>query len=391
MQENDNEFSPVAPKRFEGLKSALAQASRAFRKETPRPAYRKPEKDEPLALPITLEGSKSQQRKLTKIVNAMCESEAGCTILEAAMEAGYALRFDKSTVQEGIFGYADPCNMECVLNPQNSTEEAIVTLAHELRHAYQFESPVIDSITTAKVDTKTKIITDRAMEADAESYGCIVAWELKEAGRPQTWNDFKGEFPEVAEPFETVYETTKDLKRARTAAFKGWYDNESRRDSYDQTHLEELEGIAPNNMSKKLKSVPAEKIVKAICHDPQKSSYFTESPDILESGKYLTVYSDTKKKLQKFFAERNTMVGRVPDTTVDNLPTIPRPKSKKKGKLVSKRAKPLYTIRAGSQARKDEKTSLEDRQAKAARIIQDKKKEKAVTTILNATKKGLSR
>ena len=117
---------------------------------------------------------------MTGVINEMCKSEAGYAILECAADMGYELKFDKQAAKEGLYGYADPCEECCVLSPKNTLAQNIVTLAHELRHAYQFTYEKLDELGYTESDTKTMLLKNRTMEADAECYGCLVAWELKE-------------------------------------------------------------------------------------------------------------------------------------------------------------------------------------------------------------------
>lgn len=309
----------------EEAKKSLKSGLQLARKTAPS-AH--PTSNEPLAVDIPLDGSKKNQEKLTAVVNEMCKSPAGKMILEQAAEAGYELTFDPEAAKEGIYGYADPSDCVCALSTKNTIEENIVTLAHELRHAYQFGFSVTEDITCRTHDTKTKLHLDKTMEADAESFGCLVAWELKEAGLDKCWKDFAGDFPEVAGPFEKTMKETKDVNQARTAAFLGWYDNADRRDSYDDTFLMELKRVAPSQSKRELKSMAAAEMINEFCCDPdQDKPYFTADPAILEKGKYVTVYEDVKQEIVKYHDKRNKAPGRIPDKSIDELETQPRPKS----------------------------------------------------------------
>lgn len=355
------------------LQNALACASRKHSGKNK--AYGKSfqnKAEEQLSVPVVLEGSPKEKRKLTRIVNEMCRSEAGRVILESTAQAGYSLRFDKATIEEDVFGFADPEEKFCALNPQNSTEEAIVTLAHELRHGFQFESDRIFEISAYTHDTKTKMMTERALEADAEAYACLVSWELKETGHPAAWNDFIEAYPEIVTPFEKALKEGRGTDEARTAAFLGWYENKIRRDGYDQSHLDELTEITPQRLNKKLKSVSAQKLIAEICRDPQGPSYFKADPSILQSGKYLTVYDDVKRKIERFFDNRDRFQGRIPDFSLSEIQSEPRPKSKKKGKAVGSKAKNII---------------YQNKQTRAAKIIREKRQKIAPQTLDAALKK----
>ena len=299
---------------------------------------------------------------MTGVINEMCKSEAGYAILECAADMGYELKFDKQAAKEGLYGYADPCEECCVLSPKNTLAQNIVTLAHELRHAYQFTYEKLDELGYTESDTKTMLLKNRTMEADAECYGCLVAWELKEHGNDLCWQDFSKDFPEIARPFEKTLAETGDVNQARTAAFKGWYDNADRRDSYDQSVVASIEGTEPDVFRKKLKSVGAAKFVKAYCSDPETGdNYFTEDPKILETGKYTALYEDMKDRIAAHHQKREALPERVPDKTIAGLETQKRPAPE-----------PENTAKAVSAQAKE--TALAARQKRAAEQIRRQKK-----------------
>ena len=80
---------------------------------------------------IYIQGGAKAQAKISAVVDEMCKSDAGRAVLEFAADYGYELKFDRQTTKQGIFGYADPCEEVCALNPKNTLAQNIVTLAHE--------------------------------------------------------------------------------------------------------------------------------------------------------------------------------------------------------------------------------------------------------------------
>ncbi|MBR4127107.1 MAG: hypothetical protein IKR09_06005 [Alphaproteobacteria bacterium] len=313
------------------------------------------------AVDIAIGGKPADQAKMIEVINEMCKSDAGRVILETAADNGYELKFDKQLAKNGRYGEADPYEELCVLNPKNTLAENIVTLAHELRHAHQFTFEELDEAYYSEYDTKTMVLKERIMEADAESYGCLVAWELKEKGNDLCWQDMTAEFPEITTPFEKTLKETGDMNQARTAAFKGWYDNDERRDSYDETMISCVTAIAPKEFKKKLKSISAAKFVNAFCSDPETGDvYFSENPKDLEKGKYITVYEDVKEALIAHHQQREALAGRIPDKSLNALETQPRPEPEKgQAKAVSADAK---------------EAALAGRQKKAAARIRSQKK-----------------
>ncbi|MBO4643426.1 MAG: hypothetical protein J5716_02330 [Alphaproteobacteria bacterium] len=318
------------------------------------------------AVHIPLQGSKAKKEELTKIINEMCKSDAGRAILETAAYNGYELKFDPELEETGEYGYADQDERCCALNPANSMAENIATLAHELRHAYQFEySKLTEDVYSEEYDTKTLLHKDRIMEADAESYGCLVAWELKQQGLEDCWNDFAAEFPNVTEAFEKTFKETEDKNKARTAAFKGWYDDTERRDSYDEGIVEEIESTSPDDFKKKLKSISAETFVEAFCTDPDTGmNYFTDDPSILESGKYTALYEDRKEAIKAHHQKREALPGRIPDKTIEGIEAQKRPGAERENnaRAVSAEAKEVALAsrqkRAAKQIKQQKKPSL---------------------------------
>ena len=140
------------------------------------------------AVDIPIAGGAAATAKMTKVINEMCKSDAGRTILEIAADNGYELKFDRALAKQGVYGYADSCEEVCALSSKNNLAENIITLAHELRHAYQFTYENLDSLGYSECDTRTMMLRTRTMEADAECYACMVAWELKEQGNELCWN-----------------------------------------------------------------------------------------------------------------------------------------------------------------------------------------------------------
>lgn len=327
--------------------------------------------DEELQIDVVLEGTPQDRRKLIRIVNEMCRTPSGRTIIEAANEVGYALCFDKQLIEDDLFGYAEPNDRICALNPDNTMEESIVTMAHELRHAFQFEDEITEEVGLLTHDTKTNLHVNRIMEADAKAYGCLVAWDMKEKGHAKTWNLFAEDYPEIAGAFERTMLEDGDRNRARTQAFLGWYDNDDRRDDYDADQLEELRTLKPNQLRKKLKSVPVEDIVAAFCRDPgTEEIYFSGDPRLLDRGKPVTMYEKTKKEIQDFFERRSHFKGCIPDSSIDDLETIPRPKETKPTRAV------------GFEARR---IRLAHKKKDAAALIRSKKV-KSDGTLLSALK-----
>lgn len=280
-----------------------------------------PETKDPLAVPVLLQGTAKQKRQLTYIINEMCKSEAGQRVIETALNNDYTFLFDKTI--GSTYGYADSADEVCALNPNYSAADLITTIAHELRHVQQFDSEIYDECTAYSANVKSNLMKTRVMEADAEAYGCLVSWQLKEQGAPEAWQTFSRDFPEVAKPFETAMVENEgrsdQTDKARTAAFLGWFDNLERRESYDDGYVAEVERIGAKHLDKSLKNYKPERFILEMCHDDG-AVYFSEDFALIGQGKYVSIGSENKEKLKKVFDERTQMTGKKAETSLDKLP-----------------------------------------------------------------------
>lgn len=116
--------------------------------------------------------------------------------------------------------------------PDNMVASA---LAHELRHAWQFER----GICPRKSLTLDKTIRLRRIEeADAYSMEAQVAWELTDAKIvPDAWKIFRKKNKDLANAFEQ--ETRKNPAAPQTgeaagAVFRAWFDNRTIMNNYDR-------------------------------------------------------------------------------------------------------------------------------------------------------------
>lgn len=294
---------------------------KAFQKMSAQPQAL-PESKEPLALPVRLKGSAKEKRQLTHIINEMCKSDAGMSVIETALDNDYTFLFDKSI--GATYGYADSGEEVCALNPNYPAADLITTIAHELRHVQQFETEIYEECDPYSANVKSNLMLTRAMEADAEAYGCLVSWELKEQGAPDAWNTFKADFPEVAKPFEKALSESGDVNEARTAAFMGWFDNLHRRDSYDAGYVETMSRIKAD---KTLKNYKPERFIEEICQAGG-DAYFTQDYKIIGSDKCVSVSPDTKKALKEIF-DRRAAEGKKPDASLNKLPVVAAPVEEK--------------------------------------------------------------
>ena len=276
--------------------------------------------DDRCVVPAHIEGSKKEIGQLAHLINEMCKSPAGRDVIETALKNDFTFVFDTS--EPDAYGYADPENKICAMNPNFNEADLITTMAHELRHVHQFESPITEQCNPYEADSKSNLMLSKIMEADAEGYGCLVSWELKEQGSPAAWNTFARDFPEIAKPFKKAMEQNAgkadQVEKARTAAFYGWFDNAPRRVGYDDSHVDFLKQIGRKNISKNLKSFAVENMMAQITCEHGKN-YFTDDFKAVDADKYVAVAESTKDDLNFFFNYQNKGRG---DPSVDKMPVM---------------------------------------------------------------------
>lgn len=128
-------------------------------------------------------------------------------------------------------GYFEPraCRLVIAADMEPALQNAV--LIHELRH---LEQKFCGSCPEPKLSMKENARAIFAIEADAVTYSLAVAWDLREAGMPETWEAL-ADWPmqaDIAAAFKAEMDRSGDLMSAASAAFKQWYAKEARRELY---------------------------------------------------------------------------------------------------------------------------------------------------------------
>ena len=96
----------------------------------------------------------------------------------------------------GSFGVCNPEQKTIYLNLSFEEDRLLLSLAHEARHAVQFDRKTIPDF---EHDTmKSQIMMARAMEVDAQRVACATGWELKQKGVEAPYKHFSNEDPLIA-------------------------------------------------------------------------------------------------------------------------------------------------------------------------------------------------
>ncbi|MEM6902185.1 MAG: DUF6782 family putative metallopeptidase, partial [Pseudomonadota bacterium] len=176
---------------------------------------------------------------MQRYMGILSQSESGRALVELAEEMGIQFAIDS---QSGVYGYYSPTENVIGINPMAGDAKAVGTLAHELRHAWQFKNGFH---TKLEQSPKDNIWMMRVMEADAEANSVKVAAELAEAGYPQVLqahlqSEYGDEVMAFMHQVEKDPEALKD-GRAQRAVFDQWFSRTARRAAYDQQSIEYLE------------------------------------------------------------------------------------------------------------------------------------------------------
>ena len=208
------------------------------------------------------------------------------------------------------------------LNPTLSDDNMVGVLAHEARHACQYLNNVEWDIHHDTI--KTKIMLDRAMEADAERAACVTCWQLKQNGDEPAYAAFEKDSILVAKGFEYSLNETGSFYKASTEAFKSWYQNPSRKNAYDKAYivktLERAKSIDAGNLLKFDKDSTCKEIINKVCFDENGKNYFIDNPEILEKGRNIGVYPETMDCIKDFMKYRQEEHGLEPDKSINEIP-----------------------------------------------------------------------
>jgi len=166
----------------------------------------------------TRDRSKDVQ-KIEQWKQILSKSPTGKFLLEFAEKAGVQIAAENKMEH---LGYYSPQANAVVLNLSRPEGEIIGTLAHELRHAWQYENSFWSS---KEMSPRDNVLMLHAQEADAEAVGVLVCWELKQAGHPSAFEAHKKSgYGDISTLFEQ-----KALAKPESVA-----DGSAMRDAYDQ-------------------------------------------------------------------------------------------------------------------------------------------------------------
>ncbi|MCK5296504.1 MAG: hypothetical protein KAJ75_06415 [Alphaproteobacteria bacterium] len=266
------------------------------------------------------EGTKEEKKRIEQMAATLAKSPTGKKTLQDIYKSGYAINFVSGT---DILGFCDKNNKRITINAAFSNDSCIATIAHEARHAIQFDNGIDPKIAINNV--KTYLMTLRTTEADAEANAGMTAWELKEHGITKPWEHFTNDSPYVAKAIQESVkknglETASAKKEALTEAFEGWHKNKILSEEYNQTYVDTLNLNAENGFAGAFqfdKNITGKELVSIICQN-NGDVYYTKDPKRIESKDLLSISKATKDGLDNIMKARKQF-GLEPDKSLAEI------------------------------------------------------------------------
>jgi hypothetical protein len=265
------------------------------------------------SLSLNICGTKAQKERIAKIAKDISFLPKGRKNLIKASKSNMVI-----VPVNGMGGYGSYMEDKKVLclNSKSSDDKLLATLAHEARHACQFETGF--QLSEASLTPKSYLMGVCAIEADASSMAAMVAWELKERGQPVAWKNYEETYPTLAKALKEN-SSEQDIKsgKAQMSVFKAWYQNYDTRRIYENNYPLRLKNTPNLSLDKELSS---KELVKLICNDENGKSYFKENPNILESKHFLSVEEETLSEISSVISRSSSINEKNKEKILNQVP-----------------------------------------------------------------------
>ena len=194
-----------------------------------KPVAEMPISDEKSTYPYVVDDNE----RIHQAINILQKTKLGAELLKDAEKAGVHIQID---VLNGSHGCYSSEQNAVRLNAGDSFDRQIITLAHELRHAQQYQRGLqLDAFLDVP---KNYLHSQWMIEADANVVSCLVAWDLNQQGISKPMQSYSAENDHIFKPFE------KEAKvggiqsgSAQKAAFYGWFTDMYIRTAYEKNYL----------------------------------------------------------------------------------------------------------------------------------------------------------
>ena len=192
-----------------------------------------PDQQAAVSYPYLVYENEAERCCLEKLLDQLRQSETGKKLIEDALEHKTKIRLDAGM---RAYGSYDEVSNNVKINANSGFDRQVGTMAHELRHAQQFQKGLVMD---AYLDTpKSYIQNQAAIEADASATSAAVCFELALKGNDKPLEALRSKDAHIVNPFQNAaVQGGLSNGEAYKAAFKGWFTDYSIRDSYDNLYI----------------------------------------------------------------------------------------------------------------------------------------------------------
>lgn len=171
--------------------------------------------------------------RVEKLVARICKaSPLGKKIVESAIERGISIGIDGD--KGNCLGCYVPSMKYVSLDEKAPDAKLISTIVHECRHSEQ--KPTHDH----SYSVYSNVAEVRALEADAMAHECAAVYQMRKT-EPDTYAAFCERHGGMMQAYEASFEKDKDADKAKSEAFKAWYDHASYVENYDRSVVDFME------------------------------------------------------------------------------------------------------------------------------------------------------
>ncbi len=172
----------------------------------------------------------ARAERVEKLVARICKaSPLGKKIVESAIERGVSIGIDGD--KGNCLGCYVPSMKYVSLDEKASDAKLISTIVHECRHSEQ--NPMRDH----SYSVYSNVAEVRALEADAMAHECAAVYQMRKA-EPDTYAAFCDRHGGMMKAYEASFEKDKNADKAKSEAFKAWYDHAEYIENYDKSVID---------------------------------------------------------------------------------------------------------------------------------------------------------
>ncbi len=181
-----------------------------------------------------------QKLRIDRALNTIASVPEGKILVDVLKDSGIPVKMDHNFMRTGAHlgttTIADTSegfksSVSGIVVPAYSTHGHLVAfLTHELQHLNQHQNGELRLAKKKFVSPLEAIWYDAAIEADAQATAVDVAYKLKQAGKPDAWDELKNSrtaAPEFTKYYEDAIKKNPNAAesgQAKRAAYDAWFD-----------------------------------------------------------------------------------------------------------------------------------------------------------------------